>query len=275
MRTEGSDIIKNEYKFKEMYYEELGREYRMIMSSNFNKTTSSLLLNNTRREIYQYLCQYPCSHLTGIAKDLKMTPPSIEYHLKKMLKEQFIGTKRIGKKTVYFPNELVADEDIPLLALIHDRKAKMILAAVLNTPCLMQKEISSILELKRQTVRWYIARLQDAGLVDIVEDGVCRRYSPTKLLEIKSEIYEKRLKKFKDHVINNLIMDGMNPRIIKSTKKQLIIQIGNGSLDSLLKLNLDPFSVGEFANLDAFSNIQQYQLGIGEPKFKDIYRRSS
>jgi DNA-binding transcriptional ArsR family regulator len=247
----------------------------MIMSSNFHKTTSSLLLNNTRREIYQYICRYPCSHLTGIAKDLNMTPPSIEYHLKKMLNEHLICTKRVGKKTVYYPFEMVAEEDIPLLALIHDRKAKQILAAVLKSPCLMQKEISGILSLKRQTVRWYIARLKEAGLVDIVEDGVCRRYSPTKLLDLKSELYRKRLTQFKDHVINGLIMDGMNPRIVKSTQDQLVIQIGNGSLDSLLKLILDPFSIGELNKYELFPGMQKYPIGTTPPKFKDIYHKSS
>ncbi|UCH88682.1 MAG: winged helix-turn-helix transcriptional regulator [Thermoplasmata archaeon] len=264
--------MEDDLKFRETSYEEFGQEYRMIMSSNFHKTTSSLLLNNTRREIYQYICRFPCSHLTGIARDLKMTPPSIEYHLKKMLKEQLIGTKRIGKKTVYFPDEMVAEEDIPLLALIHDRKAKMILCAVLSSPCLMQKEISRLLALKRQTVRWYIARLKEAGLVDIVEDGVCRRYSPTKLLESKSEVYRNRMKEFKDHVINNLIMDGMNPRIVKNTHNQLIIQIGNGSLDSLLKLVLDPFSVGDFQSMDMYAKVS---MPSAKPKFKDIYHKSS
>jgi DNA-binding MarR family transcriptional regulator len=264
--------MPDDLNFRETYYEELGQEYRMIMSNNFHKTTSSLLLNNTRREIFQYLCHYPCSHLTGIARDLNMTPPSIEYHLKKMLKETLIGTKRIGKKTVYFPDSMVAEEDIPLLALIHDRKAKMILGAVLDSPCLMQKEISRLLTLKRQTVRWYVARLKDARLVDIVEDGVCRRYSPTKLLESKAELYKARLKQFKDHVINILIMDGMNPRVVKSTHDQLVIQIGNGSLDSLLKLVLNPFSVGEFPKADMYSQIP---VPESKPKFKDIYHRSS
>jgi DNA-binding MarR family transcriptional regulator len=253
----------------------MGQEYQMVMSDNFYKTTSSLLLNNTRREIFQYICKYPCSHLTGIAKDLSMTPPSIEYHLKKMLKEQLIDTERVGKKTVYYPRKMVASEDIPLLALIHDRKAKMILAAVLQSPCLMQKEISKLLQLKRQTVRWYIARLKDAGLVDIVEDGVCRRYSPTKLLELKSELYKKRLKTFKDDLINNLIMDGMNPRIVKSTSDQLVIQIGNGSLDSLLKLVLDPFSLGELSKYDPYGMAGRYPFSSGTPKFKDIYHKSS
>jgi len=204
-----------------------------------------------------------------------MTPPSIEYHLKKMLNENLICTKRVGKKTVYYPIEMVAEEDIPLLALIHDRKAKMILAAVLKSPCLMQKEISRILSLKRQTVRWYIARLREAGLVDIVEDGVCRRYSPTKLLDLKSELYRKRLSDFKDHVINNLIMDGMNPRIVKSTPDQLVIQIGNGSLDSLLKLILDPFSIGELNKFELYTGFQQYPAQTQKPKFKDIYHKSS
>ena len=204
-----------------------------------------------------------------------MTPPSIEYHLKKMLKEHLIETKRIGKKTVYFPQEMVAEEDIRLLALIHDRKAKMILAAVLQSPCLMQKEISAMLKLKRQTVRWYISRLKEAGLVDIVEDGVCRRYSPTRLLESKSELYKKRLKGFKDHVINNLIMDGMNPRVVKSTPDQLVVQIGNGSLDSLLRLVLDPFSLGELSKFDIYSGMGKYPFSVSPPKFRDIYHKSS
>jgi DNA-binding transcriptional ArsR family regulator len=204
-----------------------------------------------------------------------MTPPSIEYHLKKMLKENLISTKRVGKKTVYFPHEMVADEDIALLALIHDRKAKIILSAVLSSPCLMQKEISRLLALKRQTVRWYVARLKNAGLIDIVEDGVCRRYAPTKLLDHKSEVYKKRLMQFKDHVINTLIMDGMNPRIVKSTHNQLIIQIGNGSLDSLLKLILEPFSIENNSNVEQFSSIKNYPVGLAKPKFKDIYRKTS
>ena len=184
--------------FAKAFKQDISREEDIAVEKWEVKKGQSLLMNPVRREIFRYLCEFPCKHLSGISRDLGITPPTTTWHLKKMIARNLITTKKISGKAIFFPTNMIDEEDIEILSLINDEKVKQILLLVIESPGITQKEVSTNLKIRHQTVLWHTIKLQDVGLISSIEDGIYRRYYPTTLLsELSDSHIKKLLKKLK------------------------------------------------------------------------------
>ena len=205
------------------------------------KAPDALLMNETRQKILQFLCKHPCVHLSGIAKDLDLSFNASKWHLNKMVANKMLMTRKIGNKLVYFPTDMIETDDIELLAIANNERNRPIIKLVNRTPGITQKEICDATKRKQQTIVADIILLEDKGLIRSKKDGKYRRYYPTDILLKRVKATRKRSNQFRQHLLNSLINDGVEPVILRSTDKKIYIQILSGKERSNLIITINPF----------------------------------
>lgn len=198
-------------------------------------------MNKNRQEIFQYLCLHPCSYSTMISRATGLSLHATNWHLRRLVESEFISKKRIGKKTVFYPADMLAMEDLPLLEILNTDKAKAIYLAIVEKNGISQGEICEMLGLKHQAVIWYARKLESLGLISSLEDGKFRRYYPTELLHRKKEESSKRLKIFKDKMLKRFQRERLSPTILRSTDDKIVVRIARGRSKAVLTLHTNPF----------------------------------
>lgn len=198
-------------------------------------------MNKNRQEIFQYLCLHPCSYSTMISRAIGLSLHATNWHLRRLVESDFISKKTIGKKTVFYPADMLAMEDLPLLEILNTDKAKAIYLAVVEKNGISQGEICEMLGLKHQAVIWYAKKLESLGLISSLEDGKFRRYYPTELLHRKKDESSKRLKIFKDRMLKRFQRERLSPAILRSTDDKIVVRIARGRSKAVLTLHTNPF----------------------------------
>jgi predicted ArsR family transcriptional regulator len=206
-----------------------------------DKRPDTLLMNETRQKILEYLCRYPCIHLSGIAKDLNLSFNASKWHLNKLVENGILNTKKFGNKLIYFPTDMIEIDDIDLLALANNERNRPILKLINRVPGITQKEICKTVDRKQQTLVADILNLEHIGLIVSKKDGKYRRYYPTDKIKIRSKANRKRSNQFRQHLLNSMIKDGVEPVILRTTDKKIYVQILSGKDKSNLIINTNPF----------------------------------
>lgn len=199
------------------------------------------LMNKNRQEILQFLCIHPCSYSTMISTSLGLSLHATNWHLRRLIESDYISKKTMGKKTVYYPSNMIAMEDIPILEILNVEKAKSIYISILDRNGITQKEICETLTLKHQAVIWYAKKLESLGLISSLEDGKYKRYYPTELLRKKKDENTKRLKNFKDDIVRRFKEERLSPSVLRSTEDKVIVRIAKGGNKTVLTLYTNPF----------------------------------
>lgn len=202
----------------------------------------TLFMNPTRQRIYQYLSLYPCSHLNSIARGLAMTLPTARWHLTKMEAADFISKRSLSNKLIYFPKGMVKPEHAEILAFLNREKGRRLFNSILESPGLSQKELCRHLDMNSQTLVIYAKNLEKFELITTVEDGKFKRYYPTKKYEELRDENLRRLKQFREQVVEALKRDGVNPEIVRTTDKELHIKVISGTERSILVVYTNPFA---------------------------------
>ncbi len=203
------------------------------------KGEESLLLNPTRLGIFQYLCKNPCSRLRALARDLDLAVPTAEWHLKKLSKRGLVTWKKVGKNKIFYPSEMIDPNDIAVLALLTQDKAKHVCATIAENPGITQANLCKKLGMYQQECGWYTSKLTEKGVLACVKDGKFKHYYISENLGKILRSDRKRINHFKKNLIQALKTDGANPEIIRSRGDTLIIEISSGKEKSILKVNVD------------------------------------
>jgi DNA-binding MarR family transcriptional regulator len=227
--------------FAKAFKQDIGREEDIAVGKWEVKKGQSLLMNPVRREIFRYLCEFPCNHLSGISRDLGLTPPTTSWHLKKMIERNFILTKKIHGKSIFYPANMIEEDDIEILALINDEKVKHIFLNIINNPGSSQKDISEHLKVQHQTVIWFTQKLEKTGLISTLEDGKYRRYYPTNKLSELSDTHISKMKAFREWIIKMFKYDGIDPEVLRVTDKFIMFRVSIGKDKTTLELLTNPF----------------------------------
>ncbi|UCG68229.1 MAG: winged helix-turn-helix transcriptional regulator [Thermoplasmata archaeon] len=198
-------------------------------------------MNKNRQEIFQYLCLHPCSHAKRISQACGLSQHATNWHLRRLLEDNYISKKSIGKKMVYYPSNMIAVEDIPILEILNIERAKSIYVSILEKKGVSQKEICEKLNLNHQAVIWYAKKLESLGLISSLEDGKFRRYYPTDLLIRKKDENTKRLRIFRDKVMKRFQRERLSPTILRTTEDKIVLRIVRGKDRAVLTLHTNPF----------------------------------
>jgi DNA-binding transcriptional ArsR family regulator len=209
--------------------------------SEKGKTIKFEFMNLNRQEIFQFLCLHPCSYSSMMSKSISLSLHTVNWHLRRLLESEYISKSTLGKKVVFYPTEMIATSDIPILELLNTEKAKLIYIQIAQSNGIFQGEICEKVQLRHQAVIWYTRKLETLGLITSLEDGKYRRYYPTELLQSRKNENEKRMKMFRERILNKFKGENLQPVIIRSIDEKLVVRISRGSSKAVLTLNTNPF----------------------------------
>ncbi|UCE74692.1 MAG: winged helix-turn-helix transcriptional regulator [Methanomassiliicoccales archaeon] len=201
----------------------------------------SEFMNINRKEIFQYLCLHPCSYTSMICKALGLSLHTTNWHLRRLVESEYISKIAQGKNSVYYPAEMIAVSDVPILEILNNEKARAIYVAIAEKSGSFQGEICKILGLQHQAVIWYTKKLESLGLISSLEDGKYRRYYLTELLNRKKEENAMRMKLFRDWIVKRFQREMLSTTILRLTEDKIVLRIEKGGSKAVLTLHTNPF----------------------------------
>jgi predicted transcriptional regulator len=131
-------------------------------------TAENVLKTEIRKSLYNYIDEYPGSHLREIARELDLKPSNAAWHLRKLEQTNLVRSRVIGGKKVYYLVEGGADARIEAIAesILKNKNARNIMNYLVNNPGKHLLEIANSLKLNHHTVKWHISKMYMAELID-------------------------------------------------------------------------------------------------------------
>jgi predicted transcriptional regulator len=127
-----------------------------------------VLLNDTRREIYNYILDNPGCHLRELSKNLNKPVSTLTWHLRILEKANLVKSKKLGNKLIYYPANMDV-RDLPLLYLKNETQKSIFEYLSKNSAHL--RKIAKDLNLNVETVRYNLKKLEHLGIVKAKEEG--------------------------------------------------------------------------------------------------------
>jgi predicted transcriptional regulator len=131
-------------------------------------TPENVLNTEVRKNLYNYIDEYPGSHLREIARELDLKPSNAAWHLRKLEQTNLIRSRNIGGKRVYYLVEGGVEAQMEAIAesILKNKNAREIMLYLRDNPGKHLLEIATALNLNHHTVKWHIRKMYLAELID-------------------------------------------------------------------------------------------------------------
>jgi len=131
-------------------------------------TPENVLNTEIRKNLYNYIDEYPGSHLREIARELDLKPSNAAWHLRKLEQTNLVRSRVIGGKKVFYLVEGGVEARIEAIAesILKNKNARNIMNYLVNNPGKHLLEIATSLKLNHHTVKWHISKMYMAELID-------------------------------------------------------------------------------------------------------------
>jgi predicted transcriptional regulator len=131
-------------------------------------TPENVLNTEIRKNLYEYIDNFPGSHLREIARELDLKPSNAAWHLRKLEQTNLVRSRSIGGKKVFYLVEGGVEARIEAIAesILRNKNARDIMLFLKNNPGKHLLEIANALELNHHTVKWHIKKMYLAELID-------------------------------------------------------------------------------------------------------------
>jgi predicted transcriptional regulator len=138
----------------------------LIEGSKFSRKT--VLLNFTRRRIYNYIKLNPGIHFSVLRKEAlpneSGSSGQLVWHLEMLLKFNYIKKIKVGNYTIFIPFNMKEDKGM-IIFLLRDRINKKIMHLLVENKTLIKPEIFKEIGEKREDVYYRIKNLLDHELI--------------------------------------------------------------------------------------------------------------
>lgn len=202
----------------------------------------SVLMNENRLRIFQFLCLFPCSYQRRISEGLNLSYPTVAWHLQKLREAGYVQEKVLGGRRVYVPPGMVCEDALQVLALLNKPGYSALFLIAAKEPGLSAGDISSSVHLGKENCRNRLRELEKVRLISSITDGKYRRYFPTDKLEELSKKNRKSLRQFKKMLRKMLEQDRLSPQVTLSRSREAEISFRIGRRSRRLFIPADPFS---------------------------------
>ncbi|MEK6852049.1 MAG: hypothetical protein AABY30_05885 [Candidatus Thermoplasmatota archaeon] len=201
---------------------------------------TSLLMNPRRQRVFEYVWNYPCSHLRRISRELRIPPQSLRWHLLRLRESRLLASRKVKGKTVYYAPWAIRDEDVPLFASLSNGVRGRIVRFVAHRETTTQSDIFRGLETYQQAVLPPLGELTGLGLLKTWKENGKRFYvlgdAYARLQVTYAEASEERL----DRLLAVLRSDGVSPKVRSRGEGEVQVQVSSGVEKSVLRLRLAP-----------------------------------
>ncbi|WOX55642.1 winged helix-turn-helix transcriptional regulator [Methanoculleus palmolei] len=140
----------------------------------------NVLDNRERAAIHAVITTKPGIDLAGIARELGMNRQTLRYHLNLMESLSKITALRDRGLVRYYENHgRYGTLERNLFMHLWNPTAEEILSLIRSTPGIAQSEIATHLAITPSTVRWYMRRFREDGIITERHEGRYARYALT------------------------------------------------------------------------------------------------
>ncbi len=131
-------------------------------------TPENVLDTAVRKNLYEYIDEYPGSHLREIARELNLKPSNAAWHLRKLEQTNLVRSRAIGGKKVYYLVEggIESRKEAVAESILRNDNARRIMSYLEKNPGKHLLEIAHALDLNHHTVKWHIKKMYMAELVE-------------------------------------------------------------------------------------------------------------
>ena len=131
-------------------------------------TPENVLDTDTRKHLYDYIDEYPGSHLREIARELDLKPSNAAWHLRKLEQTNLVRSRLIGGKKVYYLVEggLEVRQRAIAESVLRNKNAHDILQYIIDHPGKHLLEIAHALNMNHHVVKWHLNKMHFAELVE-------------------------------------------------------------------------------------------------------------
>ena len=201
---------------------------------------TSLLMNPRRQRVFEYVWNYPCSHLRRISRELRIPPQSLRWHLLRMREGSLLASRAVKGKTVYFAPWAIREEDVARFASLSNGVRGKIVRFVADRQTTTQSEIFRGLKTYQQAVLPPLGELTALGLLRTWKENGKRFYVlggayaglRTNYTAASQERLERLLARLRD--------DGVSPKVQSRGEDEVQVQVSSGVQKSVLRLRLTP-----------------------------------
>jgi predicted transcriptional regulator len=132
--------------------------------------------SDARDRILRFIQENPGCHLRRIREELDLAMGTVQYHLDKLEKAGRITSQRQGLHKYYFVVGAFEENEKQLLEVLSNETAREILMFIVEGRYPSQTEISKHIGISSASVSWQIKRLQNARIVEEIQEGKFKRY---------------------------------------------------------------------------------------------------
>jgi len=207
-------------------------------AQDFQARRESVLMNSTRLKIFQALFNSPCSHVRGLSRAVGVAPPSVLWHLGKMEEKGMVRSREAGRRHVYYPAEMLEEEDVALLSFLGPEKRVAAVRAVTDMPGAPQKELRRLSGANGRTLRALVGR----GILDVMKDGRHRRYYPSPLLLRRKEEAERRGRRLRQAMLSRLAQEVLQPEARDTGRGVMEVKVRLGTKTETLRFCRNPYA---------------------------------
>ena len=131
-------------------------------------TPENVLDTEIRKNLYEYIDEFPGSHLREIARELDLKPSNAAWHLRKLEQTNLVRSRTIGGKRVYYLVEggLESRKRAIAESILRNKNACEIMRYLEKHPGKHLLEIAHALELNHHVVKWHIKKMLMAELIE-------------------------------------------------------------------------------------------------------------
>ncbi|ELZ47417.1 ArsR family transcriptional regulator [Halorubrum californiense DSM 19288] len=120
---------------------------------------------DTRTRIRQHVRDTPGVHFNQVGRDLDIATGQVQYHLRRLVRDDELAVERIGGRAHYFDRSFDPWER-RALAFLRRETARGILVRLHADGPKRPKTLADDLDLARSTVSWHVSTLVENGIVE-------------------------------------------------------------------------------------------------------------
>lgn len=206
--------------------------------------TESFLMSDSRRRIFQHLCQNPCDHVRGVAKATGTSAPASGWQLNALKKAYLLESITLRRKKVYWPRDMLDYQDIPAAEMFRRVWAGQLLALALRTQKNGMTESEAVEELResQQKVNNWLGLMSLVGILAKSGAGRGARYKISSDFIKKVRYYEARAEGYSVFLLGLVETDGLIPKGPRLTGTTLSVNVKLPSGRRRLRLECNPLA---------------------------------
>ncbi|MEA3557920.1 MAG: winged helix-turn-helix transcriptional regulator [Candidatus Thermoplasmatota archaeon] len=136
-------------------------------------STDKTMSHPTRSQVINYLKKHPGAHFKMISRECATPPGTLRHHLSVLYREGIVRSRPDGMYRRYYPTGLSIDPGIE-----EKGSRTNILQTVEKYPGISQSDLSSVLQLSKQTLSYHIGKLELEGLLTSKDQGRTKALFP-------------------------------------------------------------------------------------------------